>query len=166
MHTRESKRRRGSRGVALVIALIVLLIVTLLATSGMTTSITEFVMAGNEQFHRKAADAASAGVEVAIAQLASQGVNAGASSSSLPNVVGETVAGDYIASTRFVGEEANLPGFSAEKFAALHFEIESTGEAARSAADEQFQGVLLLTSRGSAQTFVQKESGLSGGGSR
>ena len=159
MYTRGSQRRGRSRGVALVIALIVLLIVTLLATSGMTTSITEFVMVGNEQFHRKAADVASAGIEVAIAQLAS----AGASSSSLPNVVGETAAGDYIASTRFAGEEANLPGFSAEKFAGLHFEIESTGEAARSAADEQFQGVMLLTSRGAAQTFVQRESGLSGG---
>jgi Tfp pilus assembly protein PilX len=158
----KAQRRGRSRGVALVIALIVLLIVTLLATSGMTTSITEFVMAGNEQFHRKAADAASAGVEVAIAQLASTG----AGSSGLPNVVGQTAAGDYIASTRFVGEETSLPGFSAEKFAALHFEIESTGEAARSAADEQFQGVLLLTSRGAAQTFVQKESGLSGGAGR
>ena len=151
--------RNQSRGVALVIALMLLLIVTLLATSGMMTSITDLVMVGNEQFHRKATDASSAGVEVAIAHLAS----AGASVSALPDVVGETAAGDYIASTRFAGEESNLPGFSAEKFAALHFEIESTGQAPRNASDEQFQGVMLLTSRNAAQTFVRKERGLSGG---
>src|SRR5512147_2480602 len=67
--------RAHSRGVALVIALVLLLLVTLLATTGMAVSIADLVMAGNEQFHRRAADAASAGVEAAVAQLAKAGAS-------------------------------------------------------------------------------------------
>ena len=63
---------RKHRGTVLVIALVLLLIVTLLATTGMAMSTAEFVMAGNEQFHRKAMDAASAGVETVIARLPAQ----------------------------------------------------------------------------------------------
>jgi Tfp pilus assembly protein PilX len=153
-------RARGrSQGVALVITLILLFIVTLLATTGMMTSTAELVMAGNEQFHRRAADAASAGTEAAIARLAAIPV----SHLTAFTAAGRTVAGDYLVSTRYVGEEANLPGFSAEKFAAVQFEVDSTGRAGRNASDEQFQGVMIVTSMTAASTFAQIGAGLAEG---
>jgi Tfp pilus assembly protein PilX len=148
------------RGAALVIALALLLIVTLLATAGMAVSTAEFVMAGNEQFHRNAIDSASAGVEVAIARLAASETHRHAAVSA----EGQTVSGDYVAHVRFAGEEANLPGFSAEKFSALHFEIDSSGASARSARDRQFQGVMVIESQGATQTFTRAGDGFGGGG--
>ncbi len=71
--------RRGQRGAALVIGLILLLVLTLLAVAGMNSATTELVMAGNEQFHRSAAHAASAGIEEAIAGIGTVPTTAGAS---------------------------------------------------------------------------------------
>jgi Tfp pilus assembly protein PilX len=150
--------RAYSRGAALIVALILLLLVTLLATTGMTLSITELVMAGNEQFHRQAVDAASAGVEDAIAQLAASALDASTSISTAST----TASGDYLASARYVGESTSVPGFSAGKFAARHFEIESTGGAARDASDDQFQGVMAIRSTDAVASFVKREDGLTG----
>ncbi len=147
------------RGAALVIALALLLIVTLLATAGMAVSTAEFVMAGNEQFHRNAVDAASAGIEAAIARLAASETDRRA----VLSADGQTVSGDYDANGRFVGEEVNLPGFSAEKFNAVHFEIDSSGASARNARDRQFQGVMVIESQGATETFTRIGSGLAGG---
>jgi Tfp pilus assembly protein PilX len=148
-----------SKGVALVIALILLLIVTLLATTAMGISIAEIVMAGNEQFHRQATDAASAGVEAAIAQLAASAMDRNTSITTADT----TASGDYVASARYVGESASVPGFSAGKFSARHFEIESTGGAARHASDEQLQGVMIVSSKDAVETFERWEDGLMGG---
>ncbi len=148
-----------SKGTALIIALILLLIVTLLATTAMGISIAEVVMAGNEQFHRQAMDAASAGVEAAVAQLAASPMDPSTSITTADT----TASGDYVASARYVGESTGVAGFSAGKFSALHFEIESTGSAARNASDEQFQGVMIVSSRDAVETFEQKEDGLTGG---
>ena len=49
--------------------MILLAILSLLAVAGMSMSTAEMAMAGNEQFHRLASDAASAGIETAIARL-------------------------------------------------------------------------------------------------
>jgi Tfp pilus assembly protein PilX len=152
--------RMKSRGTALIVALILLLLVTLLATTGMTLSVTELVMAGNEQAHRQAADAASAGVEAAIAQLVASPLDAGTSIS----VVDTTASGDFLASARYVGESTSVPGFSAGKFSARHFEIESTGSAARNASDDQFQGVMVVTATDGVASFVKREGGLTGAG--
>jgi Tfp pilus assembly protein PilX len=145
-------------GAALVIALILLLIVTLLATTAMGISIAEVVMAGNEQFHRQATDAASAGVEASIAQLAASALDRTTSVSTADT----TASGDYVASARYAGESATVPGFSAGKFSARHFEIESTGGAARHADDEQFQGVMIVISKDAVEVFEKKEDGLTG----
>jgi Tfp pilus assembly protein PilX len=152
------KWRGHSRGVALIVSLILLLLVTLLATTGMTLSITEEVNAGNEQFHRQAVDAASAGVEAAIAQLGTSSLDA----STRISAVDTTASGDYFASARYVGESTAVPGFSADKFSARHFEIQSTGGAARNASDDQFQGVMVVSSTDGVVSFVQRESGLTG----
>jgi Tfp pilus assembly protein PilX len=149
-------RRTSSRGVALIIALILLLLVTLLATTGMRISTAEVVMAGNEQFHRQAMDAASAGVEAVIAQLAASPLDRSTSITT----ANTTESGDYLASARYVGESTSVPGFSAGKFTARHFEIESTGGAARNASDDQFQGMMAVTSTGAVETFAKRAGGL------
>jgi Tfp pilus assembly protein PilX len=146
-------------GAALVIALMLLVIVTLLATTAMGISIAEVVMAGNEQFHRQAMDSASAGVEAAIAQLAASAMDR----STTISTIDSTASGDYVASARYVGESTSVPGFSAGKFSARHFEIESTGGAGRNASDQQFQGVMIVSATGAVATFEKKEDGLSGG---
>ena len=140
----------------MITAMILLLIVTLLATTGMMMSSGELVMAGNEQFHRQAVDAASAGVEAAIARLAAIPLTRGDS----VTLADTTASGDYVASARFAGEEGSVPGFSVGRFSALHFEIESTGSAPRNAADEQFQGVMLISSTDAVDTFAQRGTGL------
>jgi hypothetical protein len=111
------------QGAALAVALILLVVLTLLAVSGMGMATAELVMAGNEQLRRKASDAASAGIERALA-----------------NPDGSTAL-------RYVGDEAVLPGFSAEKFVGRHYVIESVGEAPRGARDVQLQGVLIVFPR-------------------
>jgi len=142
-------------GVALVIAMILLLILTVLAITGMSMSTAELVMAGNEQFHRQAFDAAGDGIEAAIAQL-----SAGAS-----QLVAEVTAENYIATTRYAGDESNLPEFSAGKLVGRHFEIESTGGAARDASDEQIQGVMVIAATNGVSDYGQIGTGLQGAGS-
>lgn len=140
------------RGVALVIAMILLFILTLLAVTGMSMSTAELVMAGNEQFQRRAFDAAGGGVEAAIAKVS---VSSGMAS--------ETLTGrDYVATLRYAGEESNLPQSSADKFVGRHIEIESTGKSARNAMDVQVQGVLLLVPTNGVADYQQIGTGLEG----
>jgi Tfp pilus assembly protein PilX len=140
----------------LVIALLLLLIITLLATTGMRTSIAEMWMAGSEQFHRAAVEAASTGVEVAIARLrAGRGALAGGSA-----ISGGSAHAGYTATVRYVAAEAAIPGSSAEKFVAEHFEIESTGSAPRGARDVQIQGVVVISSSTGVRTFRRIGEGL------
>src|SRR6476620_7809413 len=54
------------RGAARIVGLMMLVVVTLLAVTAVSTSSTELVMAGNEQFRDRAFQAAEAGVESAI----------------------------------------------------------------------------------------------------
>lgn len=58
---------RRESGAALVVGLILLLVLTLLAISGMTTASLELQMAGNEQYQKRAFEAADAGIEQAMA---------------------------------------------------------------------------------------------------
>jgi hypothetical protein len=106
-------------------------------------------MASSEHFHRKAADAASAGVEAAIAQLQASG-GAGTVEASID---GEAGGAPYTATLRHAGTEASLPGSSAEKFVGEHFEIESTGASMRGALEVQVQGVLILSSTHGVRSF-------------
>ena len=62
--TRPTRRQSGA---ALVVGLLLLVVLTLLAISGMTTASLELRMAGNEQYQKRAFQAADAGVEQAIA---------------------------------------------------------------------------------------------------
>ncbi len=155
--------RHRQRGVALVIALIMLVVLTLLAMTGMNTATTELIMSGNEQYRRNASQAAAAGIEQAISQLA----DASTARSAVPSTIPPTAlpgAPDerYTTVTRFTGDETGLPQSSADKFVGLHYTIESTGNSARGASDTQIQGVMVVAATGGAGEtgFTRVGSGL------
>jgi type IV pilus assembly protein PilX len=56
----------GQRGAALVVGLLLLVVLTMLAISGMATASLELRMAGNEQYRKRAFQAADAAIERAI----------------------------------------------------------------------------------------------------
>jgi type IV pilus assembly protein PilX len=56
----------GQRGAALVVGLLLLVVLMMLAISGMTTASLELQMAGNEQYQKRAFQAADAGIERAL----------------------------------------------------------------------------------------------------
>ncbi len=136
-------------GAALVIALIMLVILTILAFTGINTATTELALAGNEQSRRNAADAAAAGIEQSISQIALVGTTPGSRAEVEPTVLGAE-PNEYSAETRYIGDETGLPQSSADKFVGLHFEIESTGTSARNGRDVQTQGVMVIASTGGA----------------
>lgn len=155
-HRHASQRADSQRGAALVVALLLLVILTLLATTGMRTSVAELWMSGSEQFHRRAVEAASAGVEAGIARVRASRGNLSAETS----LDGGSATAPYTATVRRAGTEASLPGSSAEKFIGEHFEIESTGAASRGALDVQVQGVMVISSRNGVRTFHRTGEGL------
>ena len=149
----------SQRGAVLVIALLLLVMLTLLAVTGMRTAIAELWMAGNEQFHRQAVDAASAGAEVAIARMRALREVADMG----PVAVDGSPPSSYSVTVRHKGREASLPGSSAEKLVGEHFEIESTGTASRGAHEVQVQGVMIISFPGHLQTFQRVGGGLAAG---
>lgn len=149
--------RARQRGAALVVGLILLLILTLLAITGMNSATTELIMAGNEQYHRNAAHAASTGIEEAIGSIGNVPTTLGAQVNVAPapvpgtdpataaNACGDGASGNcYSTRTTYVGDETGLPQSSVNKFIGLHYVIESTGTSARNATDKQVQGVLVV----------------------
>lgn len=145
----------NQKGVALIIALVLLLILTLLATTGLAMAIGDLKMAGNEQFHRQASDAASAGIEASIARLSAHQQEI--------TTTGQAASAEYLATARYAARETSLPGFSTARFAGVHYEIESTAQAGRRAIDEQVQGVMLIVAGEGAETFMRTGVGLGGG---
>jgi type IV pilus assembly protein PilX len=137
------------QGAALVIGLLLLLILTVLAVTGMSTATTELVMAGNEQYHKNAVQAASAGVEKAIANISTVPTVPGAAPTRIPetSITGSNTD-TYETATHYVGEEVGLPQSSVDKFVGLHYVIESRGESARNAVNTQVQGVFVVASGG------------------
>ncbi|MEZ5499269.1 MAG: PilX N-terminal domain-containing pilus assembly protein [Steroidobacteraceae bacterium] len=158
-----SPRIDRQSGAALVVGLVLLMILTLLAITGVNTSTTELIMAGNEQYHRAASEAAGAGIELAMGTLAAVPTSPGAA----PTVAGPTAMpsspGDsFTTSTRYMGDETNLPQSSVNKFIGLHFQIDSSGTSARNAQDQQRQGVFVVSGNagGAQNSFGQLGGGL------
>src|SRR5690606_36622084 len=129
MTPRQQLRPRVS-GAALVTALVLLLVLSVLAVAGVGMAVAELSMAGNEQFRRQAADAASAGIEVVVARLMAtpEGSAADGSADSIPL---EDSAAQVSTVLRFAGYEAVPPRWSVNKLQARHYVIESTGRAPR-----------------------------------
>jgi type IV pilus assembly protein PilX len=140
------------QGAALVIGLILLLILTLLAVTGMNTASSELIMAGNEQFRQNAFHAAEAGIEQAVTDLATvpqTGTAVVVSDVAVPG----SPTDEYTTASTYMGDDLNLPGFSAGKFVGFHYQIESRGTSARNANSRQVQGAFVIQSAGGAGSF-------------
>ena len=138
------------------------MVLTILAFTGLNTSITEIAMANNEQYRRSAAQSAADGIEGAIAALATVPTTRGspAVESGWRNVAGSAV-NRYNTSSRYLGDERNLPQSSADKFIGLHYSIDSDGQSARKARDRQTQGVFVVAATGGGNgDFGQLGTGL------
>jgi hypothetical protein len=156
---RISHVRAQGRGVALIIALLLLAVLTMLAGTGVRMSIGEVWMAGNEQFHQQAVDAASAGIEVVTARIdAEGGALAGRNGAVTP---GSPPAFDT--SVRRAGNESVLVGSSAGRLRGEHFEVESVGTSSREARDIQVQGVMVVSAANGVAHFSRIGAGLSDG---
>lgn len=138
-------------GAALVVGLIMLVIITLLAISGMNTATVELIMAGNEQFRQRAFQAASTGLEHAIVDLPNV-PQSGPVTVPETTVLGSTTD-KYTTTTQYMGDDLNIPGFSAGKFVGLHYQIVSTGTSARNSRSVQTQGAFIIQNAGNTGTF-------------
>src|SRR5690606_39512667 len=104
--------------------------------TGMNTASSELIMAGNEQYRQNAFHAAEAGIEQAITVLATvpqTGTPVVVSDVAVPGSSGD----EYTTSSTYMGDDLNLPGFSAGKFVGFHYQIESRGISARNARSEE-----------------------------
>lgn len=138
---------RTQRGAALVVGLILLMVLTVLAITGMNMASTELIMAGNEQYRQRATQAAETGVEEAMSNLSTLAQNPA------PVVVAATAVPDsdpdtYATSSQYMGEDGDIPGFSAGKFVGFHYAIQSTGQSARNATVVHNQGAYVVGSTG------------------
>jgi Tfp pilus assembly protein PilX len=140
------------RGVALIIVLVLLAILTMLIIAGAGTAVAELTMAGNEQHHQLAANAASDGIEQALGRL---------QSNPPAPTAGSTSVG--VATIRYVGAETGLPQSSAEKLEGHHYVVESRGSSLRGAVDQQTQGVLIVVPLSGVSTVTRIGNGLTGG---
>ncbi len=129
------------RGATLAVGLILLALVTLLGIAGAHTAHVERRLAQNERFRENAASAASAGIEYAISRI----VTTPAPDSVRADFAGAMPASfaRYAVTTRFAGFELALPVADGARVAGAHFEILSTGSAARSV-DRQRATVMLV----------------------
>lgn len=149
-------RRNGNRqrqsGAALVIGLILLLVLTLLAVSGMNTATLELQMTGNQQFSQNAFQAAESGLDRAMAS--------GNFTTVAPTVVTDATVPDSLdtfdSRTEFNLDNGITPvpsgGFSlgvSTGFQAYHFDITSTGTAARGATSTNTQSFYIVGPGGS-----------------
>lgn len=132
---------RAQRGATLVVGMILLALVTLLGLAGAGASHIERRVAQNERFRENADSAASAGIEFAIGRIVST-----------PDPVSLNVTFDgalplspvrYSVALRFAGLERAVPQEAGSRLAGAHFEIVSTGRAARSI-DRQRATVMFL----------------------
>jgi type II secretory pathway pseudopilin PulG len=135
------------RGAALIVGMIMLAILTLLAITAMNTSTTELIMAGNEQFRERAFQMGEAGIEQAVRALPTVPQD-GKDVTKTGNSVSDPDDG-YSTKSKYIGQDDDIPGFSAGKFVGLHYRIESTGSSVRNAKSVQTQGAYLLGGGGS-----------------
>ncbi len=132
----------SQRGATLAMALVLLTLVTLLGLAGANAAHIELALAQNEQFRENAASAASAGIESAIGRIVTSSAPDAA-----PITLAATMPGSqdrYQTVIRFLGYERALPQEPGARLTGAHFEIVSTGFAARRAVDRQRAQALLV----------------------
>ena len=143
-------RNQRQSGVALVVALVVLVAVTVVATSAMSTATLQMVMAGNVASYDLAFQAASSGIDLAIARGGFSVESPGALP--LPRLGDGGGAGAGAATEARITFTESTPvpdaAFSlGEGFAGLqafHFEITAVGTGPRNAISTQRQGFYVL----------------------
>ena len=127
------------QGSVLVVGLVLLSLITLLGLAGAAAAQVELQLARNEQFRENAAAAASAGIEFAISQVTA--------SDNMPEHISASLPGTsdrFEIDARLLGYELGLPQLPGGNLAGAHFEILSTGRAARGAVDRQRAIVMLI----------------------
>jgi type IV pilus assembly protein PilX len=143
MHLRTHKQR----GAALIVGLMMLVVVTLLAVTAVSTSSTELIMAGNEQYRERAFQAAEAGIETAYRKVRSGDadvpIDLGASLENndvaMPNDAQDEV------STRIEPFGANVLVGNSSKFIGQVYRITSTGTSVRNSRAVNEAGVWVLS---------------------
>jgi type IV pilus assembly protein PilX len=144
MHPRHRFNRQ--RGAALIVGLMMLVVVTLLAVTAVSTSNTELIMAGNEQFRERAFQAAEAGIETAYRKLRSGDTD-------VPINVGTFLDNNDVAmvhdthdlmSTRIEPYGANVLVGNSSKFIGQVYRVTSTGESLRNSRSTHEAGVWVL----------------------
>jgi type IV pilus assembly protein PilX len=139
------------RGTALVVGLVLLAVLTLLAISSMNTASTELIMAGGEQYRQNAFQAAETGIERAITTLGAVPQD-GVPVVVAPTLVPNSTTDRFRTTSTYMGEDKDVPGFSAGKFAGLHYRIQSTGTSLRNANAAHEQGAYLIASSGGSES--------------
>jgi Tfp pilus assembly protein PilX len=139
--------RHTQRGAALVVGMVMLTILTLLAITAMSTSSTELVMAGNEQFRERAFQVAEAGVERAMRDVQTGTAGTDPANPYTKDEVASTTLPDdnYSIVVTYKGDDSDVPGYSANKFVGLHYRIDSTGLSVRNARSNIEQGTYVLS---------------------
>jgi len=136
---------RQQSGVALIVALVLLTAVTVVTASAMNTATLQIVMAGNVTAYDLAFQAASTGIDLAIAR--------GEFSVESPGALPLTRLDDSGAATEAVivfSESTPVPdaafslGEGSAGLQAFHFEITALGTGPRTAVSTQHQGFYVL----------------------
>lgn len=137
-------------GATLAVGLVLLALITLLSLAGASAAHVERVLAQDEAFRENAVCAASGGIETAIRAIVTSPDPASVPalvSGSLPDTEAR-----FEASIRFAGYELALSQPPAARLAGAHFEIVSTGYAARGAVNRQRAGIMWVVDAPAATT--------------
>jgi type IV pilus assembly protein PilX len=149
---RNIPQARKQRGAALVVGLLLLLILTLLAISGMNSATVEFIMAGNEQYHQNAFQAAETGIAQAMATGAynpGDPVDPPAIAGAVANSATDTYSAAVKRQLGGAPQSAAMWTGSLNTFSSYHFEITSTGNSVRNGIATNFQGVAVIAPKDS-----------------
>ncbi|HEX5160975.1 MAG TPA: PilX N-terminal domain-containing pilus assembly protein [Steroidobacteraceae bacterium] len=135
------------RGAALVVGLMMLVVVTLLAVTAVSTSSTELVMAGNEQFRDRAFQAAEAGIENAIRKSRSTDSDVPYKYLAYVDLNNLTMASDSADghSTRLQAVGATKMVGKSSKFIGQLYKISTTGTSARNSQSAHEVGAWVLS---------------------
>lgn len=136
MHTRSEARTRA-QGFALLAVLALVAVIGLYAAATLQDALFGTVLAGTRVAQQRAFVLADLGIGATLAELG--GDIPADFTRELPSPEGE---GRITVVLRSTGTAALPAGFSAGRFVARHFEIESTGQAARGARAIQVQSVV------------------------
>ena len=136
---------RRQSGVALVVALVLLAAVTVVTTSAMSTATLQIVMAGNVASYDRAFQAASTGIDLAIAREGFSVESPGALPlTPLDDGAAATEAVIVFSEATPVPDAAFSLGEGSAGLQAYHFEITAVGTAPRNAVSTQHQGFYVL----------------------